>query len=374
MKTALPYELHPKACEQLKSLVNMNELGDLGTVQHGTESTGFEDLTFNEALARSEIKEMASTATRNAGWLPLFSDEEGERRQFYTVMPGNLVKLLFCLQVKTVPSDIRDAHIAKRIKAREKAVNDERRRAAEVEGTDFDEDNLWTVDKAEKQRIKEDVISELIPTVFPKTTQIPVFLALNEGLALIGAGSPPNAEAALSSLRYVLGGLRARTVDTATPVSSAMTRMLESFFRTDGSMDLEALENRPQPMDQVTLVGPDSENMSFKGYTVTDNQSVQEGLDSGNHVASIRARFSGSVEATLHCKTFALKTIKFSDAAMERLTDDLYSNRDDDERAALLDQAAAIILTVSAVQDLIKLCGGAVEWPEVKTDVEEATA
>lgn len=315
-----------------------------------SQDATLQHMTFEKALSAFALGRIGEYQAKTTGWVPMFEsvNEDGDGIKRYMIdLPGGIILTCFGMTVRRVPNSEVEAEVARRVRRieREESTETETRKVA----------------KAERTRIKEQVITAMLPKTLPVTTLRYVWIDTRRQLIGVNSANPGDLEEPVAFLRGLMGGLRA--------TDFAHTGNLASHEITDWmnkALQGKALPDGIKVLDQVSLVGHDNETVNFKGYDPLATESFREAVREGNSVASIRLRLFDSLEATLTTKTLSLRTIKFND---DRVNEELGEDGDDDFH---LSRTAVLIELIDGAADTLanELLGGR----KIPGDEEEEVA
>lgn len=216
------------------------------------------------------------------------------------------------------------------------------------------------VRRKERDEIKEQVILEMLPQAFPRNKRIYGYLALNDGLLVIDAGTAKAAEDFASALRKSLGSL---------PVRPPVVNQAPAFTFTGW------LQETIELPDQVTI-GNDCwlEDISQDGGKVTargmdlESDEVRGVLESGMQATRLTMTWDDNVSFCLD-EDLGITRLRFGDAFQEKLDD-----VDADDAAARFDAAFSLMtLELSRmIPALLDALGGEDRSAIVEEAVSEA--
>lgn len=158
-----------------------------------------------------------------------------------------------------------------------------------------------------KRELKEQIVHDLLPRAFPKRATTPVWLDLAARLVLIGAASPKKADAVVTRLVELFGGLRLAPLQTALSPATAMSGWLSEKEAPRGfSIDREC-----------ELKQPDSEKAAVRYARHTlDIDEVGEHIRQGKLPTQLALTWNSRVSFVL-TDALALKRIKLLDVVLE---------------------------------------------------------
>lgn len=163
------------------------------------------------------------------------------------------------------------------------------------------------VRRKERLDLKDNVIQELMPRAFTRSSLHYAYLDTRDGWLVVDAGSPKRAEDLVSLLREALGTLPARPPEVVIAPSSVMTRWLEG----------EAIPNGFQLEDECELRDPESEGgvVRCKRQDLTAEEVLAH-LKAGKRAT----RLSMSWEERIGCvigEDLSVKRLRFLDLVQE---------------------------------------------------------
>ncbi|UUX94856.1 recombination-associated protein RdgC [Aquabacterium sp. J223] len=163
------------------------------------------------------------------------------------------------------------------------------------------------------KELKEEVVHALLPRAFPKTSSHWVWVSLDSGRVVVGAGSPARADALLSLLREALGtGLRIEPLQTQVSPGAAMAEWLTAREAPPGfTIDRDC-----------ELRQPDSEKATVRYARHTlDLDEVVAHIAEGKRPTQLAMTWDERVSFVL-TEGLALKRIQLLDAALDGHDDD----------------------------------------------------
>ena len=193
-----------------------------------------------------------------------------------------------------------------------------------------------TVGRKEKQRIKEELVNELLPKTLSKSSRTHLYLLPKSGLLLVDNANANRAENAVSRLREALGDLPARVPDTVKSPEQLMTDWLLSGecaggFDLDDSCEMKSLGDETGTTVRVARADLTCEEVRLhakSGKTVT-----QLGLTWQDKIAFVLS------------DDLSIKRIRFLDIVQEE------AENDSDNMPALT--AATQLLATQTLADMI---------------------
>jgi len=237
-----------------------------------------------QRLERGRFAECAPTQPESAGWV----EPRGEKHGALLESVGGQLILQLCTESRPVPAGV----VKRQVEARLDQIEAETGRRPKGKA---------------KRELKEQVVHELLPRAFTKRTTILVWIDLAARLVLIGVSSTKKADAVITRLVELFGGLRLAPLQTALAPATAMAAWLAEKEAPRGfSIDREC-----------ELKQPDSEKAAVRYARHTlDIDEVGEHIRQGKLPTQLALTWSGRVSFVL-TDTLALKRIKLLDGVLE---------------------------------------------------------
>ncbi len=182
------------------------------------------DIEWDEERLREQLNEFAFVPCRKQekskfGWTPPF----GKHGTDILHKAGNWFIFMAKKEVKNIPSYFLNEVMATKVEEMEK--NEGR-----------------PLKKREKDNIKDDVIIDLLPNAFPKSTYTSVWVCVTEGLIVVDASSFSPAEHVLALLRKTIGSLPVVPAIPEVPVENTLTDWVKSGETPNGFAVLDEVE------------------------------------------------------------------------------------------------------------------------------------
>lgn len=182
--------------------------------------------------------------------------------------------------------------------------------------------------KKEKDALKEDIIMQLLPRAFSKTSQVYAWIDPESDMLYIDAPSAKKAEELISLLRKTLGSLPVVPIQLKNQADVVMTDWInEGNIPTNFSLEDEA-ELRS------ALEGGGIINCKQQDLL---SEEIKQHLDNDKFVTKLALNWAESISFVIG-EEFALKRIKFSDVIQEQNED-----IDKDDFAARFDADFALM-------------------------------
>lgn len=249
-----------------------------------------------DALTEHTFMPLGSTEMNRMGW----SNSLGKGSAITTESNGNI---LFCArkEEKILPAPVI------------KEMIDERVELLEAEQS-------RTATKKEREQFKEDIIFELLPRAFSRTTDIHAYINTTENIIVVNAASRGKAEDILALLRKTLGTLPVTSISPEKAPDEAMTEWLTY----DGTHANCLGDNFTVGMEaHFNSLGDHSASAVVKNQDLSSDE-VRAHLDADQYVTKLALEFDDEMSFIL-CDDLSIKRIKFFDVLAEQ-NDDIDSD------------------------------------------------
>lgn len=277
-----------------------------------------------EALAAHPFKPCGSQELSRSGWVP----PAGEQSEDYVHASNGFIMVCAKRQDKILPAAVVNEQLEERI-------------------ADIRAEEGRPVGRKERQNLKDDILLELLPRAFRKSSRDYAFIAPQQNLILVNSSSAKRAEDLLSQLRESLGSLKAIPLTPQLPTPQVMTHWL-----------------RGEPLPADFELGEECELQAGKDSRVIRCKNLDLGapeitshLDSGMFASRLALSWKEAIHFVLDDQ-FALKRLKFDDRLLEQAQD---SDPESAAEAFDADFAVMSLELVSLVKDLLAAFGGAAE-------------
>ena len=237
-----------------------------------------------QRLDGARFIECHPTQPESAGWV----EPRGEKNGALLESVGGQLVLKLCTETKPVPGGV----VRQQLDARLEKIEAETGRRPKGKAS---------------REIKEEIVHELLPRAFPKRSTTLVWIDLKARHVLIGAASSKKADAVVTQLVDLFGGLRLAPLQTALPPAAAMSAWLSereapAAFSIDRDCELKQ---------------PDSEKATVRYARHTlDIDELGAHIKQGKLPAQLAMTWKGRVSFVL-TDTMALKKIKLLDVVLE---------------------------------------------------------
>lgn len=166
------------------------------------------------------------------------------------------------------------------------------------------------VGRKEKQRIKDEVITELLPRAFTRSSHLYAYIDPSQGWVVVDSGTAKRAEELLSLLRETLGSLRLRPLAVGRAPAAVLTRWLEQA-PDDGFVLGDECELK-EPVDQGGVMRGRRMDLS--------SPEVKSHLDAGMQVAKLAVEWQERIGCVL-CDDLGIRRLRFLDLVMQEAAD-----------------------------------------------------
>lgn len=253
--------------------------------------------TLDERLATARFIGCGATQLESAGWV----QPRGDKHTTFLESIGGQLILRLAVERKAVPGS------AVKSRLEERLDQVERETGRRPKGK-------------QAKEMKDEVIQELLPRAFPKSSANLVWIDPTAGLVIVAAGSAKGADRVLTALIEAIGGgFQVRLLQTQVAPATAMATWLQEKEAPAGfTVDREC-----------ELKQPDSEKAAVKYARHTlDIDEVGEHIRQGKLPINLAMTWEGRVSFVL-TEGLAIKKIKMLDVVLEGNTT-AQASKDDD--------------------------------------------
>lgn len=160
------------------------------------------------------------------------------------------------------------------------------------------------VTKKEKDLLKDEIITTLLPRAFTKQSQTRALILPELNMILVDSSSASKAEELLALLRKALGSLPVVCLEFNNPVSEVLTKWVMASEADHGF----------EMLNEAELVGNDKDVAKFKNQDLTETEVIDHVLQ-GKVVHKLALKFADSIEFIMQSDN-SIKRIKFSEEFM----------------------------------------------------------
>jgi recombination associated protein RdgC len=164
----------------------------------------------------------------------------------------------------------------------------------------------------ERKRLKEEVISELLPRAFVRPARTGAYLDREQGWLVVDSASRKVAEEAVSQVREALGSVPATPMAPTAPVRSLMTDWLGGGKLPEGLVLGEQCELR-DPAEAGAIVRCRRQDL--------ESEEIREHLKSGKQVYQLGLEFDGRMRFVLG-EDLVVRQLRFLDGVLDELGED----------------------------------------------------
>lgn len=222
------------------------------------------------------------------GWVPPFKDSE--------ILVESVAGKLFIsaqLQEKILPASVVNEYLLEKLDAIENA---EGRRPA----------------RKEREQIKEDIRTQLLPKAFHKTRRISAWLDLKNHWLVVNAASDKAADDFTAKLREALGTLSIVPLGKSSPGADILTQWFLDPASRPESTELEA------ELELIMVQDP-TVKARYKNLDL-EAPEIKHSLESGMRIRQLAMAFEDRCQFVINEK-FQLKRIKYQDKLIEQAND-----------------------------------------------------
>lgn len=214
-------------------------------------------------------------------------------------------------------------------------INEEVAKKAEK----YEEDHGAKPKKSEKDKMKDEVIMELLPRAFSRYSKTPVWIDMANHLIIVEAGSSKKAEDALALLRKALGSL---------PVTPLSGKEDPNVIMTEWVKTGEAVPNL-EITDEVEMRSAADEGIVTSKKQSLQSEEVLNHIESGKFVSKLSFNYEDQMSFLL-TDELAIKRIRMSDVINEKIASE---SGEDGEEASKFD--AEFVIYTGEISKIIKV-------------------
>ena len=243
--------------------------------------------SLHAALTRRAFRPCAGLDTHSMGWVPPAGRETS---QLVHACNG---RMMVCLrrEERILPAAVIREHVDD--KAEAIAVAESR-----------------PVGRREKRQIRDEVITDLLPRAFTRSSHLFAYIDPQEGWAVVDAANAKKAEELLSTLRETLGSLRLKPLAVNHAPSSVLTRWLETSLPRGFELGDEC--ELKEPVDRGGII-------RGRRMDLASNE-VRSHLDTGMLVSRLALEWQERIGCIL-CDDLGIRRLRFLDLVMEEASE-----------------------------------------------------
>lgn len=184
------------------------------------------------------------------------------------------------------------------------------REAVEEKALEIEARENRPVGRKERTRIKDQVVTDLLPRAFTRSQRLYAYIDPAAGLIVVDSATPGRAEELLNLLRETLGSLKVAPLKVNNAPSLIMTRWLEGNLPAELTLEDEC-ELR-EPVENGAIIRARKLDL--------DGPELQQHLDAG----LLASRVAVEWEERLRCvlgDDLGVRRLRFTDVVMEEATD-----------------------------------------------------
>ena len=250
------------------------------TFEHTPES-------LHQALSERTFKPCAGLDTYSMGWVAPAGREAIE------LVHASNGRLMICMrrEERILPSTVVREHVEEKAEA-----------IAQAESR--------PVGRNEKQRLKDEVLVDLLPRAFTRSSHLFAYIDPAAGWVVVDSGTAKKAEDLLSALRETLGSLRVRPLAVANSPAMVMTRWVENTPADGFALG-----------DECELKEPVDNGGVMRGRRIDlASAEVKSHLDAGMQVAKLAVAWQERIGCLL-CDDLGIRRLRFLDLVMQEAAD-----------------------------------------------------
>ena len=239
--------------------------------------------SLHEALTLRQFKPCAGLDTHSMGWV---TPAGREATQLVHATDG---RMMLCLrrEDRLLPPAVVREHVEEKVEAI--AAQEAR-----------------PVGRKEKQRLKDEVIVDLLPRAFTRSIRLYAYIDPQAGWVVVDTATPNKAEELLSTLRETLGSLRLKPLAVGRAPTAVLTRWLEKRPASGFALT-----------DECELKEPVDNGGVMRGRRIDlSSAEVKSHLDAGMQVAKLAVEWEERI-ACLLCDDLAVRRLRFLDLIQE---------------------------------------------------------
>ncbi|OWQ61338.1 recombination-associated protein RdgC [Stenotrophomonas maltophilia] len=164
----------------------------------------------------------------------------------------------------------------------------------------------------ERKRIKDDLLHELLPRAFVKTSRVDVYLDLKHGYAAVMTSSRKSGENVMSDIRSLLGSFPAMPLNAEVAPRSILTAWIAGEPLPDG-LSLGEECGMKDPVEGGAVLRCQHQELRC--------DEIDKHLDAGKQVSHLELIFEDNLRFVLG-DDLIVRKLKFLDGALDRLDSD----------------------------------------------------
>ena len=256
-------------------------------------SQGPEQLS--EALSEKAFKPCGSQDVSSFGWVPPL----GQHGTEFVHAANGCIMVCAKRQEKVLPAAVVNEALVEKI--------------AEIKAHDS-----RAVGSKERVELKEDIIFNLLPRAFARSSMVFAYIAPKQGLLVVNAASAKRAEELMSYLRETIGSLPVIPIKANNLPQRAMTHWLKDNVAPD-HFDIGSECELRSPDDEGSVIRCKNQDLS--------SDEINAHLQAGMYVSKLELQWQGGIHCIIDDQ-LAVKRLSFGELIQDKL------DREDAEDAA----------------------------------------
>lgn len=167
------------------------------------------------------------------------------------------------------------------------------------------------VGRKERQELKEQIIFELLPRAFSRTSRLFAYIDPAQELLIVDASSPNRADELVSVLRETLGSVPVIPLRSPRTPTAVMTQWLQNSSGPEGFALGGECELRDKA-DETAVIRCKNQDLQ--------SPEIKSHLESGMLVSKLELIWDGGIECLVDSE-LAVKRLRFGDLIMDRVDD-----------------------------------------------------
>lgn len=248
------------------------------------EDFGLDPEALHEALQADRFTPCGAQQLQSSGWVsPLGADHEA-----LTHAANGCIMVCMRREERVLPAAVVREALADKVRAIE---------AAEAR----------QVRRKEQQQLKDDIVHELLPRAFTRSSHLYAYIDPRNGWLLVDSAAAKKAEELLSLLRESLGSLRARPVEVASSPVALMTAWVGEGRAPDGFEIGDECELR-EPVEGGGVVRCRNQDLQA--------DEIRGHLEAGKLVTKLAVSWDERLACVL-ADDLSIKRLRFLDLVMD---------------------------------------------------------
>jgi recombination associated protein RdgC len=167
-----------------------------------------------------------------------------------------------------------------------------------------------TVGRKERQRLKDEVVTDLLPRAFTRSSHQYAYVDPDAGWVVVDSATAKKAEDLLSALREALGSLRLKPLAVSNSPATVLTRWVESAPPHHFALG-----------DECEMKEPGENGGIMRGRRIDlASAEVRSHLDAGMQVAKLAVDWRERIACIL-CDDLGIRRLRFLDLVLEQASE-----------------------------------------------------